>query len=36
MLHTKFQGNQPCGSGEEGFIKVFTMDGHGSHLDHVT
>ena len=35
MLHTKFQGNQPSGSGEEDFFKVFTIYGHGSHLGHV-
>ena len=36
MLHTKFQGNQPSGSGEEDFFKVFTIYGHGGHLGHVT
>ena len=35
MLHTKFQGNQPSGSGEE-FLKVFTIYGHGGHLGFVT
>ena len=32
MLHTKFHGNQPAGSGE----RVFTIYGHGGHLGHVT
>ena len=36
MLHTKFHGNRPAGSGEEDFIKVFTIYGHGGHLGHVT
>ena len=38
MLHTKFRGNRPAGSGEEDFFKVFTiyMYGHGGHLGHVT
>ena len=36
MLHTKFHENQPAGSGEEDFLKVFTIYGHGSHLGHVT
>ena len=36
MLHTKFHGNRPAGSGEEDFFKVFTIYGHGSHLGHVT
>ena len=36
MLHTKFRGNQPAGSGEEDFLKVFTIYGHGSHLGQVT
>ena len=35
MLHTKFQGNQPSGSGED-FFKVFTIYGIGSHLGHVS
>ena len=25
MLHTKFRGNLPAGSGEEDFWRVFTM-----------
>ena len=36
MLHTKFHGNQPAGSGEEDYYRVFTMYGHGGHLGHVT
>ena len=36
MLHTKFHGNRPAGSGEEDFLRVFTIYGHGSHLCHVT
>ena len=36
MLHTKFRANQPAGSGEEDFFKVFTLYGHGGHLGHVT
>ena len=36
MLHTKFNGNRPAGSGEEDFLKVSTMYGHGGHLGHVT
>ena len=36
MLHTKFHGNRPAGSGEEDFKRVFTIYGHGGHLGHVT
>ena len=36
MLHTKFHGNRPAGSGEEDFLKVFTIYGYGGHLGHVT
>ena len=36
MLHTKFRGNRPTGSGEEDFGVVFTIYGHGGHLGHVT
>ena len=36
MLHTKFHGNRPAGSGEEGFRRVFTIYGCGGHLGHVT
>ena len=36
MLHTKFHGNRPAGSGEDDFYRIFTIYGHGSHLGHVT
>ena len=36
MLHTKFRGNRSAGSGEETFLRVFTIYGYGGHLDHVT
>ena len=36
MLHTKFRGNQPAGSREEGFLQVFTIYWRGGHLGHVT
>ena len=36
MLSTKFRGNRPAGSGEEDFLRVFTIYGHCSHLGHVT
>ena len=36
MLHTKFRGNRPAGSGEEDFQRVSTIYGHGCHLGHVT
>ena len=36
MLHTKFRGNRPAGSGEEDFLRVFTIYGRGGHLGHVT
>ena len=35
MLHTKFRGNRPAGSGED-FIRIFPIYGHGGHLGHVT
>ena len=35
MLHTKFRGNWPAGSGEGDFQRVFTIYGHGGHLGHV-
>ena len=35
MLHTKFRGNRPAGSGED-FLRVFTIYGRGGHLGHVT
>ena len=34
MLHTKFRGNPPAGSGD--FLRVFTIYGRGGHLGHVT
>ena len=36
MLHIKFCGNRPAGSGEENFRHVFTIYGRGGHLGHVT
>ena len=36
MLHNKFLGNRPAGSGGEDFYKVFFIYGRGSHLGHVT
>ena len=36
MLHTKFRENRPAGSGEEDFLRVFTIYGHSDHLGHVT
>ena len=36
MLHTKFRGNRPAGSGEEDFLRVCTIYRHGGHLGHVT
>ena len=36
MLHTNFRGNRPAGSGEEDFLRVFTIYEHGGHLGHVT
>ena len=35
MLHTKFYGNQPAGSGED-YYRVFTIYGNGGHLLNVT
>ena len=35
MLHTKFPENQPTGSGEEDFLRVFTIYGRGGHIGHV-
>ena len=31
-----FRKNQPAGSGEEDFLRVFTIYGRGGHLGHVT
>ena len=36
MLHTKFQGYWSTGSGEEDFLRFFTIYGHGGHVGHVT
>ena len=36
MLHTKFRENRPARSGEEDFLRVFTIYGRGGHLGHVT
>ena len=36
MLHTKFREIRPTGSGEEDFLRVFTIYWHGGHLGHVT
>ena len=35
MLHTKFHGNRPAGSGED-FSRVLTIYGRSGHLGHVT
>ena len=32
MLHTKFRENRPAGSGDEDFLRVFTIYGRGGHL----
>ena len=36
MLHIKLRENRPTGSGEEDFLRVLTIPGHGRHLGHVT
>ena len=36
MLHTKFHGNLPTGSGEDYFSRGFIKYGHCSHLGQVT
>ena len=36
MLHTRFRGNRPTGSGEEDFLRVLTIYGYSGHLGHVT
>ena len=36
MLPTKLIGNRPDDSGEEDFLRVFTIYGRGGHLGHVT
>ena len=34
MLHTKFRENRSAGSGEEGFLRFFTIYGRGGNLGH--
>ena len=36
MLHNKFRENRPAGSGDEDFLRVFTIYGRDGHLGHVT
>ena len=36
MLHIKFRGNRPAGSGIKIFKVFFTIYGHSGHLGHVT
>ena len=36
MLHIRFRGNRPAGSGEDDCSMVFTIYGRGDHLGHVT
>ena len=36
MLHTKFPENWPAGSGEEDFLRFFTIYRRGGQLGHVT
>ena len=36
MLHVKFQDHRTSGSGEEDFLRFFTIYGHGGHLGQVT
>ena len=36
MLHTKFRVKRDAGSGEEDFLRVFTIYRRGGHLVHVT
>ena len=36
MLRAKFRYNWSTGSGEEDFLRDFTIYGHGGHLGHVT
>ena len=36
MLHTKFRENRLAGSGEEDFLRLFTIYGHRGHLVDVT
>ena len=36
MLHTKFRGNRSTSSGEEDFLRVFTIYGRVGHVGYVT
>ena len=36
MLQAKFQDHRTSDSGEEDFLRFFTIYGHGGHLGHVT
>ena len=36
MLHTKCRRNRFTGPGEEIFLRVSTIHGHGGHLGHVS
>ena len=36
MIHIKFRQNRLTGSQKEDFLSLNTINGHGSHLDHVT
>ena len=36
MLHTKFLENRPASSGEDDFLRVFTIYGHGGTHGHMT
>ena len=36
MLHARFQDHMTSCSGEEDFLKMFTIYGHGGYLGHVT
>ena len=35
MLQIKFQGHRSIASGEEDFLKIFTIYGHCGHVGHV-
>ena len=36
MLHAKFNDHRTSGSGEEDFLKGFTIYRHGGHFGHMT
>ena len=36
MLYAELQDHRTSGSGEEFFLKILTIYGHGGHLGHVT